>query len=279
MKIFFGTYERLTLTLVFIISIIYFIFFYKIVGYTPNYFGVYTQISLFAMPLLAGFFGLRQAKKWGWESSVMGKAMIGLSIAELFYGTGFLIWTYYLISGSSMPYPSIADLFFVWYMPAWIYGLIKLSKVIGVNFGLRKLKSTFKEKLFFSISLIFAISVSYYLSAVVAYQGTSTLTPVNLSLISIVNLIYNYRLLVQIVFTVFIYLLSRNYLGGIYYIPLLTILFGFVIHYVAMLIFSYGTTTYTYFNGNLADLMFTIGIYLECLGILNLDVRKVLNNK
>jgi hypothetical protein len=42
-----------------------------------------------------------------------------------------------------------------------------------------------------------------------------------------------------------------------------------------MLFFAYGTTTLSYFNGDISDLLFTIGIFLECFGILNLDINKV----
>ncbi|HET7099361.1 MAG TPA: hypothetical protein VFI61_03965 [Patescibacteria group bacterium] len=275
MQLLFGTIERKILTIFFIASIAYLAFFLYTSGYKQHPLGVYTQIPLIVMPLFTGMFGLTRVRLWGGFKTLMGQAMFGLSLAAVIFGIGFLIWTFYIFSGIAFPFPSLADYVFVWFSPVWAFGLIQLSRVIGASAGIRAIKALSKEKIIFLIVIIGASALSYYVSIAIAGKSQIPESPQTSGQI-IFNAIYNYQTIFHLILLSGAYILSRNYLGGIYKSTILILFAGFILHYLAVVFFAYTTITLTYFNGNIADIFYTLAEYFQCLGILNLDPGKVL---
>src|SRR5260221_4898474 len=156
---------RKVLLLIFGISIIYWIIFILISGYKEHPLGIYTQIPLIIIPITGGIIGLMRYKSWGGAKSIMGRALISLSLGMLVWGIALGIWTYFLSVSKTLPYPSLADYLFIWSPVFWIIGLIHLARVVGAPFTLR----TFQEKLLGLVIIVIVTAVSYYILVVIAH--------------------------------------------------------------------------------------------------------------
>jgi hypothetical protein len=56
------------------------------------------------------------------------------------------------------------------------------------------------------------------------------------------------------------------------------LVFGFVLNYIADIVFVFTTTKGTYFNGNVADFLYVIMLFTVAMGISKLD-PSLLNDK
>lgn len=270
-KLIIGTLERKILSILFFLAIAYWLFFAFVSGYKAHPLGLYTQIPLIIIPITGGLLGLKRYRPWGGVKSAMGRVLLTLSVEMISWGAGLLIWTYYLAQGIAIPYPSPADYFFILSFPLWICGLLQLAQVVGVKSGLRNLGGKFLSAL---VTIIAAV-VSYYLLVVIA-QGNSA-DPKASAAQLVFNFIYTYGLLLCVIIVAVTFSLSRKYLGGRYKQPVLLLFFGLTTHFVAIFFFTYSTIHQTYFSGNIADFLFTIAVYFESLGIINLDTKLITN--
>ncbi len=232
----------------------------------------FTQIPLVILPLTGGIIGLRNSFRWGGTKSMVGKSSMALSLGLVAWSGGMIIWNYYLFFTTiSVPYPSWADAIFVLSWPLWTYGIWKLSGVIGVKLALRKVSKSF------IILPIAIILLSIYLLVYIARGGITYENPLKLFF----DLFYPLGDIVILTVTTSVYFLSRNFLGGIYKIPVLILLFGFVLNYFSDFLFSYTTTNGTYYNGHFVDFLFTTTMFVLSLslsminpGLLNFDKNK-----
>jgi hypothetical protein len=218
----------------------------------------FTQIPLAVLPLIGGVIGLRNGIKWGGWKSVMGRSTLTIALGLIAWSGGMIIWNYYLFFTTvSVPYPSTADAIFVLSWPLWTYGILQLSKAIGIKFAFRKM-----GKSFFVIPLVL-ILISIYLLVYVARGGITYDDPTKLFF----DLFYPLGDIVILSVTASIYLLLRKFLGGIYKVPTLMLIAGFILNYFSDFMFSYTTTKGTYFNGHFVDFMFTATMFLLSIGL------------
>ncbi len=266
MKLIFGSKDRIILTVLFIASIIYWIFFLLISHYHQSPLGLYTQIPLAIIPIYGGIIGWIKSQQWGRWKSYMGRGIIFLSLGMFVWGFALGMWTYYTVVGQTTPYPSLADYVFIWSPVLWLIGLTQISKVTGARFSLTNLKETI-------IGILITLSVaflSYVFIIVVAHGNRIGTTDETFG-----QLFFDYAYTIEIIFVAIlvgaIYGFSRKYLGGKYKAPILLLFLGFFIHVIAIFFFVQTTANSTYFNGNIADILFTIAVFLESIGILNLD--------
>lgn len=267
-----STLERKLLFLFFVISVIYWIIFLSVSGYKSDPLGIYTQIPLIIIPITGGVVGLRKALAWGGLKSVMGKALIGLSVGMIVWGVALGMWTYYFAVGATLPYPSPADYVFIWSPILWICGLIQLSRVVGARFGLR----TSRERLVgFVVTAVVAVA-SYYLLVVLAH-GNILSAPGETFMQLFFDYAYTVEILVVIAIVGATFGFSRKYFGGRYKVPVMLLFVGFFVHFLALVFFVRTTADATYFNGNIADMLFAVAVFLESLGIVNLDTRLLAN--
>lgn len=232
----------------------------------------YSYIFAFAyglIPLIGGVSGFVSAEKWGLFKSSMGKALFFLSLGLITWGYGELIWSYYnFIAHTEIPYPSWADASFIVSWPLWGIGMMYLGKATGAKFGLKRKGGKFLALL---IPLI-VIAISYYLIVQVAHQGKFE---VDGDLYKIFfDLAYPIFDVVVLAIASLLFGLSFKYLGGRYRFPVMIMLLGFVINYVADIGFSYTTTVETFYNGNWVDLVFATAMFALSFGITNLDIKK-----
>lgn len=232
--------------------------------------GLYFQIPLAIIPLVGGLFGIYKSLAWGGMASVMGRAMTALSVGLVTWGLGMVVWNYYIFFAKiEVPYPSLADAFFILSWPLWSYGVFELAKAAGAKFGLQSQHG--KMTLLFVPIIIAALS--YYLLVLVARGGSIDLSTGGLKLFF--DLFYPIGDLVILTVTVVAYGLFRKYLGGKYKLPIIILMLGFLLNYFTDFMFSYTTTVESYYNGHFVDLMFLTTMFVLSLGVSQLDSKIV----
>jgi len=233
--------------------------------------------ALGILPIISSIFGLINAKKWGGFHSIMGKAVIFLSLGLLTWGVGTLVFAYYnIFLNVEVPYPSIADLFYIISWPLWSLSMVNLSKATGVKFQLKKMSG----RLALSVIPLITILISYYMLIVVARGGSGFIDLSGSLLKTFFDLAYPIGDVVILTIALLLYGLSFNYLGGRFKWPIIMVLMGFVMNYLGDFTFVYTVTKETYFVANWVDLLYTITFFLIGLGIslLGPTFEKIKNN-
>lgn len=224
------------------------------------------------MPLGWGLLGFLNARRWGGLKSSMGRAMMFLSAGLFAWGVGNLIFAYYnLVLQVAVPYPSLADAGFFLLYPLSAIGIMNFFRVTGASFALRKMSGK-TALLIIPLSLIF---LSYYLLFVVARGGVITYEGDVLKLV--LDIAFPVGDVVVVTLAAVVYWLSYKYLGGKFRKPIVFIIVGFISTYFADFLFSYTTTTETYFVGKWVDLFYPTAFLFISLGLSLLDPRSLAN--
>jgi hypothetical protein len=260
--------ESKLISLYFIIIFVWGLTFYFL-GIKQSLASYWWQFAYGLIPFVGGIVGMVKSKQWGWIHSKLGRALFFISAGTTSWGIGQILWSAYynLTLQVEVPYPSLADVGYIISIPLWIIGIVNLSRATGVNFSLKH----FRGKIILFTVPVLAFIVSYYLLVVVARGGT---IPVDGSMLKVFfDFAYPVGDLFILSLSLLVYGLSFNYLGGRYKIPILCIIVGFFIMYFADFSFSYTTTLGTYFNGNIADLLFVLASFVICFGVTNFDTK------
>jgi hypothetical protein len=232
-------------------------------GHSSHPSGLYLQLVLFLVPFLGSLYGLKNAHAWGGMKSAVGKSVVFLSLGTLTWSLGMLAWNYYIfLAQVEVPYPSLADAFFILSWPLWTLGVIYLSRATGVKFALRAAKG--KAILFF-VPLL-AIAASYYLLVVVARGGVLDLSGSS-GWKLFFDLFYPIGTAVILALALTFFSLSADFLGGLYKKPITILILGFIVNYLSDFTFSLTTTNETYFNGHFVDILFLTAMYFLSLSI------------
>jgi hypothetical protein len=212
--------------------------------------------------IVSSVFGLINVRKWGGLSSVMGRAIIFLSLGLLAWGIGTLVFAYYnIFLNIEVPYPSIADGFYIVSWPLWLISMVNLYNATGAKFQLKKISG---RLIIFVIPLV-TITLSYFMLVIVARGGISYLSGDSLKIFF--DLAYPIGDVVILTVAILIYSLSFNYLGGRFKWPIVFVIMGFIVNYIADFAFSYTTTKGIYFVANWVDFIFTIAMFLIGFGV------------
>jgi two-component system, sensor histidine kinase PdtaS len=232
-------------------------------GHSSHEAGLYLQMVLFIVPFLGSIFGIRNAESWGGLKSAVGKAVMFLSLGTLTWSLGMLAWNYYIfIAMVEVPYPSLADVFFILSWPLWALGVFFLSKATGVKFALRQAKG---KAIIVAVPLL-AAAASYYLLVVVARGGVLELDGTN-GWKLFFDLFYPIGTAVILAMALTFFSLSMDFLGGLYKKPITILILGFIVNYLADFTFSLTTTSGTYFNGHFVDMLFLTAMYFIALSL------------
>ncbi|MDD5357139.1 MAG: hypothetical protein PHS53_03280 [Candidatus Pacebacteria bacterium] len=214
------------------------------------------------LTVIGGIVGLIKAKRWGGFRSSTGKSVIFLSTGLLTWAIGTLIFAYYnLFLDIAVPYPSLADVAYIVSWPLWTIGILYLSPAIGLKYQLKKMSG----KVFLLIIPLVTIFLSYYLLFVIGRGGVIDLSGGSLKLFF--DLAYPIGDIVILSITALVYSLSFNYLGGFFKFPIIVIMLGFVLNYLADFSFSYTTTQETFDVANWNDLLFTTAMFVLSVGL------------
>lgn len=223
-----------------------------------------TEHQLFAasyglIALWGGFWGLLEAKKWGFLKSVFGKSIAYFSFGLLMQEFGQLSYSYYIyVLHVDIPYPSIGDVGYFSSMVFYALGLYYLSKVIGVKLNLRSYK---KNWLFLLIPIV--LLITSYTLFLQGYDFNWD-NPIK------VFLDFGYPLGEAIYLSIAFlsYLLSRKVLGGVMKNKVLLLLCALVVQYIADFTFLYQSQTETWYVGGNNDLIYLIAYALMSIALL-----------
>ncbi|MBI1862949.1 hypothetical protein HYS00_02415 [Candidatus Microgenomates bacterium] len=211
------------------------------------YNGVYGLVFLYG-GIVGSAFG---TKLGGWKSSI-GRATILISSGLLFYGIGQFVWMYYnMYLHNNVPYPSLADLFF-----------ILLSPLVGLGFWyILSMYRTFISRrliieLFITLIVIGSINIIFVtrpdLSNEVGLWG------------KVLNIYYplSDSLLASLAFITF------RTGGGKFEKSILLFSAGMLLMSTADTLFTFRNNTGAYWNGDITDLLFALGGFTLSWGII-----------
>lgn len=250
------------------ISLIYFcyLFFYwiilQITGSKTNFWNLFYSFSIALMPFIGGFTGFFIAKSWGLFKSSIGKSVFFLSAGLVSWGSGNMIWAYYnFFLNDEVPYPSLAEIGFLPSYLLWATGMVHLPHAIGGE-------SNFRKKYGKLLLLIpfFILAFSYYLVTFIT-KSSLVFAPFT----SYAKLFFDiaYPAGDAIILTAaFLVGISFKFFGGKYRLSIYTLILGFCFLYLGDFLFSYTTTTSTYYNGGLVDKAFATGLFFLTFGTL-----------
>lgn len=238
-----------------------------LVDTTENY---YYGLVYGLLPFFGGIIGIYNSKKWGFFSSYLGKSLLFLSFGLMTWSLGNVIYAYYnFFQSIEVPYPSVADFIYILSWPLWSLGLINLLRTTGVKFRLKVMKG----KIMLFIIPIAVFIASYYLLFIVARQGSIVMSDNILKLVFDIG--YPAGDIVVLTITLLIYSFSVSYLGGFFKKAIWFILVGFVINYFADFSYAYLTNLGEFYVGGWVDYVYTIVMFLLCIGISQLNPKRI----
>jgi|SRR3989344_1100713 len=272
---------KYTINIIFLITVVLWIVFIYFTNNSALYEGPIFEyvlkpflVGMTLLPLLGGILGMLMAKSWGGWKSTIGKSLISLSLGMFGWAGGMMFWNYYLFfTNVEVPYPSLGDLFYIMIWPCWTYGMIQLSKATGAKYGFKKVSG----KTVALILSLLVIIVSYYLLFKVARQGYIDLSGGLIS--NILAVLYPLGDLAILLSSLLVFSLSYKFLGGVYRISILILIIGFILNYIADVIFVFGVTSETYFNGNIADFLYVVMLFTVFSGISKLNPNYLIKDK
>ncbi len=234
------------------------LFSFGIKGNFQNYFFAATYGTV---ALLGGLWGVQTSFKWGGFRSVMGKAIMYLSLGLLAAEFGQLAFSFYnVILHVEIPYPSVADLGFFGNIPLYSLGMFYLGKVSGVQFTIKKL--THKLQIIILPLILLLFSYFVFLNG---YDLDSS-QPLK----TFLDFGYPLGQAVYLSVGLLVYSLSKNLLGGIMKKRIMLIIFAFICQYIADYNFLFQNSRGTWYNGGYGDLLYFIAYTTMAIGLIHL---------
>lgn len=258
----FNLYQKICLTFL-LILIVFWVFLY-LSGSKESFYNYLYSFLFGLIPLIGGGVAMIKSGLWGGFKSAVGKAVFFTGLGLVCWGAGETIWSYYnFFLGEPAPYPSLADLGFAPSIFFYGLGAIYLAKATGAKYGLRNIYA----KVFIILAPIILLGVCYHFLITVA-RGGVLIPDEETTLKAILDIAYPLGDFLALTISVVVSGLSFKYLGGRYLLEIISILLGLAVMTVADTVFSYTTTTGTFYNGQFGDLLLTLGLFFITFGIL-----------
>lgn len=206
------------------------------------------------MFLLGVIIALVGSKKFSSVTNLR-KSLIFYALSLSMYVAGLFIWAFYnLVIKTSIPYPSISDIFFVLFQPFSAIAFVFLIKSFNGKFTLSRL-----IELVILFVAFFGILYSFLLKGSLS-EGLPFLT-------NALNVFYP-------AFDAFLVSLAITGIrteGGNLHPNILIFAFAAIIMAFADTIFAYRTTQEIYWNGDIADTLFFVAASLFTIGIISIS--------
>jgi hypothetical protein len=200
-------------------------------------------LTLFVItPFIQGFFYIKKYPN-------LVKIIAPLQVSNLLFAIALYTWFYFNVTGNEIPYPSLADLFFLLYYPANFISLIFLTRQTGTKWSVGSTISTFLIFLFLA-----AISTLFLSSQSIDFTSPP--------IVVFLNLIYPILDSLLIAMGITIMRSQKNF--GYRY--LFFYVFGYIFLGFGDVIFAYQTNANLYWNGNAVDLLYAIAHMSIALG-------------
>ncbi len=188
-----------------------------------------------------------------------------ISIGVLCNSVGELFWLF-LTKGLNveLPYPSIADIWFVMFYPLTFIGLINLIVYIGCFEDKCKTGLLWLNR-FANLLLLFSIAATILLFGKYAQADFSHL----LEIFDVMYLIFDAMVLIVII-ALIVYLFSAGETKAKALTPLLLIGIGYLITLGADSLFAYTSDLGLYTTGGIVDYLFLLAAYIFSSGVVKM---------
>jgi|GEM_PF-5415901 len=200
----------------------------------------FSQTALIAISSMLGFYS---ASKFTFEST-LGKAISLISAGVASWALANAIWTGYTLAGVDMPYPSIADIFYL--------GIIPLS-LAGAFFLLKSFDVKLDKKTLLKYSVLPAIAAIPLLYFFVFDKIFEDVDP----LMKLLNIAYPLGDVMFVSGAIFVFFASRS---SEMFKPTAVLLAGYCAFAIADFGFVATTALGTYYTGNWVTALFTLGL-------------------
>ena len=208
--------------------------------------------------LWGGFWGLVIAQKWGGWSSVIGKALIVLSLGLFAQEFGQLVFSFYnVVLKVEVPYPSLADIGFFGTIPFYAFGMFLLARAAGAKFSLQGAVNQLQAVIIPAIMLVIV-----YLFFLRDYSF-DFFNPLKMFL----DFGYPLGEAIYVSIAILTYSLSRKFLGGIMRSKILFIVAAFMVQFGADFNFLFQSSQGTWTNGGYGDYLYFLAYFLLILGL------------
>jgi len=224
------------------------------------------------MSLYGGLVGIYVSGQWGGNKSVMGKAIIFLSLGLLAQAFGQLANSAYnIILQVETVYPGLADIGYFGNIPLYTIGIFLLAQASGAKISLKQLSSKL-----FALILPCLLLVATYLLFLQHYEFDWSQP-----LLILLDFGYPLGQAFYVSIAVLTYILSKDLLGGMMKRIIFMILAAFVIQYFSDFSFLLTNSQGNYFVGGFVDYLYLLSYTLMALSIfeLRLAALKIRNSE
>ncbi|OGE30654.1 hypothetical protein A2631_03810 [Candidatus Daviesbacteria bacterium RIFCSPHIGHO2_01_FULL_44_29] len=214
------------------------------------------------MCVIGGIAGFRAAKEWGGLSSVIGKAIIALSVGLFAQEFGQIVFSYFnIVTHVEIPYPSLADVGFFGSVVLYIIGIFFFSKAAGSKFSLKSVRNQLV-----ALTIPVFMLIMSYLVFLKGYEfDWSNPLPI------LLDFGYPFGEAIYISIAILTYGLSRKLLGGVMRNRIMFIIVAFIAQYVAEANFLTQNLNGTWVNGGYGDYLYFISYFIMTIGLLRLN--------
>jgi len=230
--------------------------------------GGHNQANVFdalygAMALYGGVLGLRASRKWGGAKSLLGRAILFLSLGLLAQEFGQIAYTYLGLQmpADQFPYPSIGDIGYFGSIPLYILGAYYMMRASGSSITLKSIENKIQ-----AIILPLALLGGSYFVFLRGYQFDwhHPLT---------IFLDFGYPLgqTIYLAIALLAFTLSRKLLGGIMRPRILLILFALLTQYAADFNFLFQNSHNTYITAGYADYIYLVAYFLMSISLIRIS--------
>ena len=203
--------------------------------------------------LIGGLTGLLAISRLGGLRSTVGRGLLYTASGLFLYGIGQILWLWFNLTGHEVPYPSIADAFFVLLMPCLLLGIWNITLLF-----IPRIKPLQIFEFVLLTVIILAVTTIFINKPELGIE----LSPLTNGL----NIYYPFADAVIVALSI----VALRTVGGKFNIIMLFITVGALLHAIADILFTHSTTVGTYWNGDLSDLLFSLGGFSITVGLITL---------
>ena len=223
------------------------------------------------IPMAGGIAAMVSTGSWTEQKGLIRKGMFFVGLGLVLYACGGFIWAYYnFFMNAAAPYPSVADFGFAPSEFFYSVGAVYLARAASADMGMPNKNS----RILIAFITLGAFIFTYYLSVTVIRHGVLFNTQ-DTFVKTFLDLAYPFGDFLAITMSVSVSAVYLKYLGSRYRISMIAVVAGLTTLFAADSMFSYMTNQNTYYNGNSADLLFLLGVFLLSVGILGFLEPKI----
>jgi hypothetical protein len=206
-----------------------------------------------------GILGIIYSRPWGGYKSLVGRAILAISVGLFLQCFGQSAYSYYIFyENIEVPYPSLGDIGFFGSVIMYIYGVILLARVSGVKASTKNAKSKLGV---LAIPAVMLLASYHFFLKGVAFDWSSPIT-------TFLNFGYPYGQALYISIALLTLVYCRQFLGGIMKGPVTFLVCALVFQYISDFTFLYQSSREIWLVGGINDLMYATSYLLMTIGII-----------